>query len=120
MVTPRDTPEAVLAAVLHRRFHDHWGNLTPDEVCEADAAAILAALDGWTLVPGGGDVIARGIELARQQAAEIERLRAALERRDDELAAHHLGLTLSGDGPDKCSPCAKAHKVRAALAPSEP
>jgi hypothetical protein len=81
-MTTHDTPEAALAAALKNdqtvkaltirlgRFNDAWWNRF--------ARDLLAALDGWTLVRGGGDVIERGIELARQQEAEIARLRAAL------------------------------------------
>jgi hypothetical protein len=45
-MTIHDTPEAVLAAAIHARFCDFGF-----DTCEEDAAAILAALVDWTLVP---------------------------------------------------------------------
>jgi hypothetical protein len=117
-MTTRDTPEAALAAALHEHYehaytvpglpHNHPVSPTHLE----SAAAILAALDGWTLVRGGGDVIERGIELARQQAATIVRLRAALEI---------IAAKPRGDAHEAIAVSAR-NIARAALAPapSEP
>ncbi len=92
-MTTRDPPEADLTAnwldtILLRYANLPFGQAEGIECRDA----ILAALDGWTLVPGGGDVIERGIELARQQAAEILRLRRAMQNALplDALAAHRL------------------------------
>jgi hypothetical protein len=54
-MTTHDTPEAALAAALRpivsreACFNPSW----PEGWAERSAAAILAALDGWTLVPVG-------------------------------------------------------------------
>jgi hypothetical protein len=81
-MTTHDTPEAALAAALR-------GAPMPREVvwdgspegrqrwAEGFAAAILAALDGWTLVRTPDWTLIPKIALS--QEAEIARLRAALE-----------------------------------------
>jgi len=131
-MTTRDTPEAALATALPHALIEAGLVLAPCDRHSRNpgkqrqdlAAAILAALDGWTLVRGGGDVIARGIELAHQQAAEIARLRAALvqahERMDVAWNVMHPGdLTL-----DEREAIAQAlwfgMAELDALAPSEP
>ena len=50
MSTP-DTPEAALAAALRVWLGDGDGYLILHSIADAQAAGILAALDGWTLVP---------------------------------------------------------------------
>jgi len=46
-----------------------------------------------------GAILAIEVEAVAPLEAEIARLRDALD-------AHHRGLTLAGDGPDKCAICA--------------
>jgi hypothetical protein len=85
----RDTPEAALAAVLRavtsKPPYEEW-----DWDCDYLAAAILAALDGWTLVPqqevddyhasAYTNEAKAGANALRAEAAEAEiaRLRSAL------------------------------------------
>jgi hypothetical protein len=101
--TTRDTPEAALAAALL-----HVGvPVGADEL----AAAILAALDGWRLVPTGPISVMVDMVTADNERmdAEIARLRAALDS-----IIHELGVP-SDDYP---TPIANAYSIaRAALAP---
>lgn len=78
-MTTRDAPEAVLAAALHtasdtgfvkvplcRLPHDQT---YPPHICELLAAAILAALDGWTLVPDSERLDVRRVVKAIENVA---------------------------------------------------
>lgn len=79
-----DTPEAVLAAALHDAMCvsicDPRGHAA-DSYWKARTAAILAALDGWTLVPSD-DLRLYSVTVISEQAAEIARLRAVLGNAD--------------------------------------
>jgi len=70
-MTTRDTPEAVLAAALDRCWRTFQGDYAPGDLGRL-AAAILAALDGWTPVSTNSDSTIEHIE---GQRAEIARLR---------------------------------------------
>ena len=113
---------AALAAALHDSYlrDPAMPRITWDDLNEAErgmwyrhAENILAALDGWTLVRGGGDVIERGIELARQQRDEIDRLQTALAV----YGRHHRGcpVIVLRDSGSSC-----ACGFRAALVPEAP
>jgi hypothetical protein len=94
-MTTHDTPEAALAAALHRELDDDLCVIRPnddaprehdmpDEWWGKRAAAILAALDGWTLIDDEyltGTAMALADEIGRAESAEAEiaRLRAAGE-----------------------------------------
>jgi hypothetical protein len=90
-----DAEVAALAAALRVTTHSRAD--------EDDAAAILAALDGWTLVPSGPG-LADDDGLLGGLTAEIARLRTALEAHHDFNHPNYL-----------CTACAAL-----APAPSEP
>jgi len=81
-MTTRDTPEAALATAIKkcrwsqfmvlREAGDGWEPVSDNEA----AAAILAAMPDWTLVPTNSDSTIEHIEWQR---ATIARLRAALQ-----------------------------------------
>jgi len=101
---PRDTPETALAAALDRCWRTFQGDYAPGDLGRL-AAAILAALDGWTLVPTGTIEGHRVCE--ENMDAEIARLRAA-------LSFHNKTPTgMTRECLPGCIACA-------ALAPSEP
>ena len=113
-MTTRDTPEAALAAALHREgIYCDGMAAAMDERCKepfhrADAAAILAALDreGYALmtVPSPGESAGYDLE------AEIARLRK-IEEAAQRLLTPDGVLVVSGN---------RLADLRAALAPSEP
>ena len=82
-MTTRDTPEAALATAL--RDVRGWDDPAADE----DAAAILAAMPDWTLVPSeatGRQLVKLSDDLLAAEAT-IARLRAALMTTADWLDA---------------------------------
>jgi hypothetical protein len=100
-----DNGLAALAAAMELHFRPPdappGGSYTM-ETYRRDAAAILG--ERGVFLPDGlpdyNIAYAAGVEDGKgEQAAEIATLRAALD-------AHHRGLTLAGDGPDKCAICA--------------
>ena len=106
-MTTRDTPEAALAAALLRMpYHDARDFAADDspEAARTFAAAILAALDGWTLVNGEWLSPTEARELAGTYEAEIARLRATLEQIMD-----YAPEWTDGDLPDHsdCPECAR-------------
>ena len=115
-MTTRDTPEAALAAAL--RSCGLVSHIDSDEYVRSNAAAILAAMPDWTLVPKGRldrlvgieEWEAEKIDLLLAAEAEIARLRAALEEISGDEFTYPMG------GPAQTM----ADIASAALAPSEP
>lgn len=117
------TPEVALATALHERVclripdYDHHEIGRRTYLC--DAAAILAALDDWTLVTvGWRDGM---VTLANQYEAEIARLRVALENSAE--FGHYFALGVPSTTPqhlpgpfDLCQ-AGTCKEARAALAP---
>jgi hypothetical protein len=111
--TTRDTPEAALAAALL-----HVGvPVGADEL----AAAILAALDGWRLVPTGPISVMVDMVTADNERmdAEIARLRATLTGLMNLDLNHGPQIETLRSGVRDCL-CVAHEDARAALAPSEP
>ena len=112
-MTTHDTPEAALAAALHVWLGDGDGYLILHSFADAQAAGILAALDGWTLVPD--DVW----EAMSDRAAERARYEAEITQLVGEITQQvitpnrfidHFRLrteveTLRGKAAQCCSSC---------------
>ena len=100
-MTTHDTPEAALAAALKLHGFRIVGGAWHGRNAEDLAAAILAAMLDWTLVPRVATADWTG---STRKDAEVARLRAALTR-------HHRTLHVTQEW---CTDC-----KRAALVPSE-
>ena len=95
---------AALAAALHR-YRGTCELWTMSEAsCPIDHAKDAGAILGerGVFLPEGLGPVMVGM------AKEIAALRAALD-------AHHRGLTLAGDGPDKCAICAALAAAKGTL-----
>jgi len=76
-----DNGLSALAAALHPLYADvacndwnehEWATCRSTEQWLRDAAAILAALDGWTLVPTGSGVLLNGANVLQLRVAAPE------------------------------------------------
>ena len=95
-----DTPEAALAAALFSYAPPPHGPAPwfriPADRTEEHAAAILAALDGWELMPVPSPGESAGYDREQRLEAKIARLRAAIQAVLDDAESQHPG----GWGPD--------------------
>ena len=112
-MTTHDTPEAALAAALH----DHTVHPLPCEGAnatdhKADAAAILATLDGWTLVPDAERAAWATL------SGDLDWAKAEIERLTKIEAAARAFIAWQWRMPEARR--FTMTNLRAALAPSEP
>ena len=101
---PPADPVAALAEAMYDR--DTWGGSL--YWYKQEATAILAALDGWTLVRAEEVTQHFEVHFDAEQEAEIARLRAAIQAVLDDAESQHPG----GWGPDVTT----VEFLRAALA----